>query len=77
MHAAAHQVAHNDALPAGNPLRDDAYCYHLNNGFANGNFSLWDEEDPSAGVVLTYGGGNKCGTKADGTINRRSLRSSA
>ena len=39
----------------------DGFCYHLNDGFSNGNFSLFSEADPSAGVVLTYLGGDRCG----------------
>lgn len=46
--------------PAFQVARHDNFCYRLGNSFENAEYKLFEEEDPSRGVVLKYKGGNLC-----------------
>lgn len=60
--SAAFQYAHNE---------QQSSCWRLNDGWENSSMTLADPADPSAGVTLTYMGGNTCGAPS---FNARSLK---
>ena len=56
--------------PAFQIARTDNFCWRLGNSASNMEWSLYEEDDPSRGVVLKYVGGNEC---SDSNTKRRSL----
>merc|ERR1712070_319922 len=58
------------------PAQGTPYCRYLGNPamMSNMEWALYDEEDPSKGVKMTYTGGESCSTKdASGNPQRRQL----